>query len=134
MQTIEIRKGFKVGFDELIQSFTQLNSKDMDAFLKKLNQVTSQNSKISSSSEEDILLQQIKEIIPASVLRRFNQLQSKQNNLTITDKEQSEILVLTDFIEEKSAERLLLISALAKIRQVSVLELIKQLKLKDFHV
>jgi replicative DNA helicase len=134
MQTIEIRKGFKVGFDELIQSFTQLNSKDMDAFLKKLNQVTSQNSKISSSSEEDILLQQIKEIIPASVLRRFNQLQSKQNNLTITDKEQSEILVLTDFIEEKSAERLVLLSALAKIRQISVLELVQQIKLKDYHV
>ena len=134
MQTIEIRKGFKVGFDELIQSFTQLNSKEMDTFLKKLNQVKSQNSKISSSSEEDILLQQIKEIIPASVIRRFNQLQSKQNNLTITDKEQSEILVLTDFIEEKSAERLVLLAALAEIRQIPVLELAQQLKLKDYHV
>lgn len=126
METIEIRNGFKVGFDELIQSVTRLNSTELNTFLSRLSQATAQKETFEG---EKLLLKQIKESIPASVVRRFKELQSKQHNNSISEKEVSEILLLTDFMEEKSAERVLLLGALAKLRGLSITELAKQLKL-----
>ena len=37
------------------------------------------------------------------------------------------------FIEEKSAERIALLAALAEIRQISLPELVKQIPLRDYH-
>ena len=128
MQTIEIRKNFKIGFDELIQGIERLNAIERKSFLSKINQIEPP-----TVQREAELLLQIKEIIPASVVRRFKQLQNKMHNNTIKEKEQSEMLLLTDFIEEKSAERVGLLAALAQIRKITVLELIKDLKIKDFH-
>lgn len=128
MQTIEIRKNFKIGFDELIQGIERLNAIERKSFLNKINQIEPP-----IVQREAELLLQIKEIIPASVVRRFKQLQNKMHNNTIKEKEQSEMLLLTDFIEEKSAERVGLLAALAQIRKITVLELIKDLKIKDFH-
>ena len=130
METIEIRNGFKVGFDELIQSVTQLNALELKTFLSRLSQATEQQQ---HSQQEKMLLKQIKEIIPASVVRRFKQLQAKQHNNTITEKEASEILVITDFMEEKSAERVNLLAVLAKLRGVSITDLAKLLRLTTFH-
>ena len=130
METIEIRNGFKVGFDELIQSVTQLNALELKTFLSRLSQATEQQQ---HSQQEKMLLKQIKEIIPASVVRRFKQLQAKQHNNTITEKEASEILVITDFMEEKSAERVNLLAVLAKLQGISITVLAKQLRLTTFH-
>ena len=129
METIEIRNGFKIGFDELIQSVARLNSLELNNFLTRLSQATEQP----HSQQEKVLLKQIKEIIPASMVRRFKQLQSKQHNNTITEKESSEIVLLTDFMEEKSAERVFLLATLSKIKGVAITDLAKQLRLRTYH-
>jgi hypothetical protein len=82
-----------------------------------------------NKSEEVILLKKIKAMIPLSVVKRFKELQTKQQNNTISEKEYAEIIVITDFIEEKSAERVALLAELAKIRQVPLIELVKQIPL-----
>ena len=105
METIEIRNGFKVGFDELIQSVTRLNALELTTFLNRLNQAATQQQQ--HSEREKMLLKQIKEVIPASIVRRFKELQTKQHHNNISEKEAAEMLLLTDFIEEKSAERVL---------------------------
>ena len=128
METIEMKNGFKVGFDELIQSVARLNAFELNNFLNRLNQATAHQQ---STQEEKKLLKDIKEIVPASVVRRFKQLQTKQHNNTITEKEASEILLLTDFIEEKSAERVVLLSLLAKIQGIAITDLAKQLRLRQ---
>ena len=128
METVEIKNGFKVGFDELIQSLTRLNALELNTFLNRLHQATAQPS---SSQEEKMLLTQIKDIIPPSIVRRFKELQIKQHNNTITEKESSEIVLLTDFIEEKSAERVALLGRLAQIQGVAITDLAKQLRLKN---
>jgi hypothetical protein len=129
-ETIEIRKGFKIGFDELIERFSDLNTTELNTFLRKLNQATEQQQ---HSKQEEMLLTQIKEIIPASIVRRFKQLQAKQHDNTISEKETTEIILLTDFMEEKSAERVALLADLAKIRGVSITDLAKELRLKKYY-
>jgi hypothetical protein len=56
-------------------------------------------------------------------------LKKKQDAGTLTPKEQEETILLTDFMEEKSTERVFLIGLLAKKRNISVAELIKQFPL-----
>ena len=128
METVEIKNGFKVSFDELIQSVTRLNALELNTFLNRLHQATAQQS---PTQEEKMLLTQIKDIIPASIVRRFKELQAKQHNNTITEKESSEIVLLIDFIEEKSAERVALLGRLAQIQGIPVTDLARQLRLQN---
>ena len=128
METVEIKNGFKISFDELIQSVTRLNALELNIFLNRLHQATAQQS---PAQEEKMLLAQIKNSIPASIVRRFKELQTKQHNNTITEKESSEIVLLTDFIEEKSAERVALLGRLSQIQGVPVTDLARQLRLKN---
>jgi hypothetical protein len=133
MQTVEIKKGLQVRFDDLIQSISQLNTAELTSFFEQLNNVLGGQKQPSPFGEEAVLLKQIKAIIPASVIRRYKELQTKQHNNTISEKEQEEMILITDFIEEKSAERVVLLGALATIRQVPITDLVKQLQLKDYH-
>jgi hypothetical protein len=66
-------------------------------------------------------------------VRRFKVLQKKQHQYIITPQETAEMLFITDFIELKSAERVYLLDALAKLRQIPITELVQQLDLKNFH-
>ena len=133
MQTVEIKKGLQVGIDDLVQGISRLNTAELTTFFEHLNRVIGGQKSPSPLGEETVLLKQIKAIIPASVIRRFKELQTKRNNNTLSEKEQEEMLLITDFIEEKSAERVALLAALAKIRHVSLPDLVKQINLKDFH-
>jgi hypothetical protein len=118
---------------DLVQNVSKLNSADLTTFFEELNQAIIGQKSLLSSGEEVILLKQIKQIIPATIIRRFEILKKKQHNHTITQKEQAEILIITDFIEEKSAERVILLAKLANIRQISLPVLAKQLGLKSYH-
>jgi hypothetical protein len=133
MQTANINKGLQIGFDDLVQSVSRLNTSELTTFFERLNHTISGQKSLSSFGEEAILLKQIKTIIPASVIRRFKELQTKQCNHSISEKEQEEILAITDFIEDKSAERIVLLAALAKIRQMPLTDLVNQLQLKNYH-
>lgn len=133
MQTVEIKKGLQVGIDDLVQGISRLNTAELTTFFEQLNRVIGGQKSPSPLGQEAVLLKQIKAIIPASVIRRLKELQTKRKGNTLSEKEQEEMLLITDFIEEKSAERVVLLAALAKIRQVSLPDLMKQINLKNYH-
>jgi hypothetical protein len=131
MQTIGIKKGLNTGFDDLVHRVSRLNTAELTSFFEHLNLALGSERPSSPYDKEAILLKQIKAIIPASVVRHFKELQTKQHNNAISEKEIAEIRMITDFIEEKSAERVALLAQLAKIRQIPLTELAKQLQAKN---
>lgn len=133
MQTIDIKGNTQIGFNNLVKRVSRLNTTELTLFFQELNQTIKGQKSLTPISEETILLKQIKEIIPSSVIRRFKELQKKQHDNSISDKEQAEIIAITDFIEEKSAERVVLLGSLAALRQVPLLDLVQQLQLKNYH-
>ena len=133
MATIEIREGIKIGFDDLLNSVSNLDTETLNSLMDRLNQVLSSRQPNEKSEQEADLLKQIKEIIPTSVLRRYRQLYTKQQNDSITTREREEICMLTDYMEEKSAERVLLLALLADLRNVPLTDLAKQLRLQNFY-
>lgn len=122
-----------IKINDLVKNVSKLNTADLTTFFEQLNQVIVGQKSVLPLGEEAVLLKKIKEIIPTTIVVRFKELQKKQHNHTITQKEQAEILLITDFIEEKSAERVVLLAALAKIRQVPLPMLAKQMRLKSYH-
>ncbi len=117
----------------MLNSVSTLETQILHDLINRLNQILSSRQPNEKPNQEADLLKQIKEIIPASVLRRYRQLHIKQQNDTITAKEQEEICILTDYMEEKSAERVVLLALLADLRNVPLTDLAKQLRLQNFH-
>ncbi|MEY4938057.1 MAG: hypothetical protein RIS64_4416 [Bacteroidota bacterium] len=134
MQTIEVKKGLKIELDDLIMGLSRLDVQELTTFFEKLNQHISLGEQaLTRQRQEILLLKEIKAMIPASVVRRFKVLQKKQHFHPLSQLEQAEMFVLIDFLENKSAERVYLLSTLAKLRQIPITELVKQLNLKHFH-
>ncbi len=134
MQTIQIKKGVKIELEDLLSHLSEWDERALTEFFEKLNQrIAHPESTIARHKQEILLLTQIRSMIPRSVVRRFKALQKKQHQFTITASETAEMLFITDFIELKSAERVYLLGALAKLRQIPLPELVKQLDLKNFH-
>lgn len=65
--------------------------------------------------------------LPPKKQRRFNQLRRKLQNETISEREYEELLSLWQEVERRNVERLRALIELAKLRGVSVQELMRQL-------
>lgn len=133
MASIQIRSGIKIGFDELVIGMSQLPSHELTQLLELLQQTISGKQQLTPIEQEIVLLRQIRGMIPATKVRRLKALQKKQHEQTLSALEQEEILLISDFIEQKSAERITLLSQLAALRQITIRELVKQLNLKTFY-
>ncbi|MBN8682327.1 MAG: hypothetical protein J0L99_06730 [Chitinophagales bacterium] len=132
MQSIEIKKGVLVKTDELIESVSRLETSDLNTLLKRIQETLSIRSD-QLSIEESGLLSQIRTAIPASALRRFQQLHRKQHNQTISAKELEELRVLADFLETQSAQRVELLGRLASLKNITLSELRKQMRIQELY-
>lgn len=130
MQTIEINKGIKVGFEDIIKGVQQLDNQSLATFANEINRLVSKRNQTKPDLKEVELLKKIKIAIPASVKRRQKQLFTRMQEDIITTSEHDELVLLNNIIEEKTAERIGLIGELAALRDVSIQELNKQLALK----
>jgi hypothetical protein len=133
MQTIQIKQGLEIGLDELVLSMSRLHSTELVQFMEQLQQTILGKRQLTPLEQEIVLLQKIKAMIPGSVVRRLKALQKKRRTQSLSSYQQQEILMLSDFIENQSAERIYLVRELAQLRQIPVLELVKQLDLKTFY-
>ena len=73
------------------------------------------------------LIEQINEGFPPELWRRYNELVTKRRAETLTVDEQAELISLSDQIEEFNTRRLEFLADLARLRQISLAELMQQL-------
>lgn len=132
MQTVQIKKGVSIEFDDFVFGLSRLDSAALAQLFEQLQETILQIQPIPPVPEEIVLLKKIKAMIPRATVMRLKALQKKRRNQTMTPKELSEMLVITDFLEMKSAERIYLVGALAKLRNTSITEVANQLNLKKF--
>jgi hypothetical protein len=133
MQRIEIKKGMRVSTEEFLDSVSRLDPTSLNVLLERVQNAIYVQNQPTNSGRESQLLTDIRTIVPAAVVRRFRQLRLKQQNGTLVTKEQEEMQLLADILEEKSAERVLLLGELASLRKVTLQELRKQIRLQDFY-
>ena len=126
MQTIVIKNNIEVGINDLVQRLAQLDESELASFFASLNEKINDYPQVQRFSEETLLLHKIKNIVPASVVRQYKSLRKKAHQQTISEKEKQELLLVSDFIEEKTAEKINMLAELAKIRKVSFNEILQQ--------
>lgn len=81
--------------------------------------------KVENKREKE-LLKKINSVIPASIKRRQKQLYAARQQGTITPKEHEELILLNDKLEEKAAERILLMGELATLKGITIQQLVAQ--------
>ena len=76
------------------------------------------------------LLQQINEGLPPEMWRRYNELIAKRQAETLTPDEHATLIALSDQIEDLNVRRVESLAELARLRQTSLSELMRQLGIK----
>jgi len=120
MQTIEIKNGVQVGVDEIIKGIRQLDNQALATVAGEVTSLLSKRTAKTPSDREIEVLKNIKAAIPPAIRRRQKQLYAKLQLETLTPKEREELLLLNHLLEEKSAERIMLLGELAKLRGIPV--------------
>ena len=133
MQSIEIENGIRVEFDELLKGIRQLDDQSLATVAGEVTRLLSnRTAKVSANPEVD-LVKKIKTVIPPAIRRRQKQLYAKLQSEIITPKEHEELLLVNQLLEEKSAERIMLLGELAKLRGIPVQQLKTEFKTGNEH-
>lgn len=85
------------------------------------------------SPEETDLLQRINASLSALEWERYRALLAKRDAESLNDKEQAELISLSDQLEEANVRRMEAVSELARVRRVTVPELMATLGLTPAH-
>lgn len=133
MQTIEIKNGLHIGFEDLFKGVQQLDNQALAKFVGEVNRLVSSRLTAPSADREAMLLKKLKTVIPATVMRRQKQLYRLQQQDALSSKEREELLLLNQILEEKSAERILILGELASLKGIPIGQLTNLLKRKPAH-
>jgi hypothetical protein len=118
MTTIPIEA--QVSTDQLLHAVEQLPPHEFAALVDRLLVLRAQRQGPHLSQQETALLLQINQGLDPAVQRRFDDLVEKRRDARISAAELDELIGITDRFEQRDAERLAALDALASLRQVSL--------------
>jgi hypothetical protein len=130
MPKVHVTSQIEIDLDEVLQGLARLGTKELEQFVDKVVALQAQRRAPSLPEDETELLQQINSGLPADLRQRYDALNAKLHDDTITPQEHEELLVLIDRIELADAERMQHLIALARLRGVSVDTLMEQLGIR----
>lgn len=133
MVTIEIQPNTKVALDQILNGVANLETKDLETFLGQVAHLLAKRKAKNLSITETKLLLKINEQLPPLVWQRYDELQEKLQQETITDLEHSELLTIIEQMESHNVEWIQALSQLAQIRNTSLKELMKELGIRRPH-
>ena len=128
MPKVHVTSQIEIDLDEVLHGLAQLGTQELEQFIDKILALQAQRRAPSLPKDETELLQQINCGLPADIRQRYDALNTKLHDETITPEEHEELLRLIDRFElAADAERMQRLIALARLRSVSVDTLMEQL-------
>jgi hypothetical protein len=124
-----IQMKLEVSLPVLLNSVEQLSTPELENFVAAVLSIQAKRRAPSLPKEESILLQKINQGLPVATQQRFDDLNEKRRDETLTDEEHQELLALIEQIEESDVERVKYLGQLAQLRHISLPVLMKQLGL-----
>ncbi len=121
MTTIPIE--VQVSTEQLLRAVERLPPQELAAFVSQVLVVRAQREAPSLSQSETALLLQINQGLPIELQRRFDELVAKRQAEVITLDELRELVQITDQIEQRDVQRLAALDDLARLRRMSLSEL-----------
>jgi len=120
----------QIDLAEVLDSVAQLDIRELEQFAFQLNRVLAQRKAPSLPKRETELLQQINQGLPIPIRQRYEELNAKLHDETLTTEEHAEFLTLIDQMELADAERLKRLIELAQLRSISLDTLLDQLGIR----
>lgn len=130
MSKVKLNPQIELGVDEILDGIAQLHDSEFEPFAEKIMAQRARRRASSRSVEEVELLEKINRGVPADVWQRYELLNTKIHEETITEAERREFMEMVNQIEMADAERLHHLMALAQLRGSSVDELMDQLGIR----
>ena len=130
MPKVNVTSQIEIDLDEVLQGLARLGTTELEQFVEKVIALQAQRRAPSLPQNETELFQQINCGLPADIRQRYDALNAKLHDETITPQEHEELLTLIDRIELADAERMQRLVALARFRGVSVDTLMEQLGIR----
>jgi hypothetical protein len=134
MLKVQVTSQIEIDLDEVLKSVAQLEPNELEQVVNQLIAIQARRRAVSLSTTETDLLQQINQGLPPTIRPRYEELNAKLHEETITPAEHEELLQLSDQIEQADAERLQHLIALAQLRQVSIDTLMDQIGIRRLPV
>jgi hypothetical protein len=126
MATIEIASTKShTDFDDLLNRVEQFDKPALLHFADMVKGLVYKKNQ--QGTYESQLLRKIKNNIPPSIKRRQRQLYAQMQNNQISVPEKDELMVLNGLIEQKTAEKIMLMGELANLKGITLQELNHQL-------
>lgn len=120
----------QLSIEELLRAIGKLSQLELDQFMQRAMALRAQRQSPSLLRTEAELLQRINRALPREIQRRYDTLSEKRKAETLTPQEYEELLTLTNQVEAFEAQRVAYLGELAQLRQVSLSELLGQLKIR----
>ena len=133
MPKVQVTSHIEIDVDEVLEGVARLDNQELEQFVDRVIALRAQRNAVSLPKNEADLLEQINRGVPPDVRRRYDDLNDKLHDETITPAERQELLDLSDQIEIADAERMRRLTALAQLRNVSVDTLMAQLGIRRPH-
>jgi hypothetical protein len=125
MPTIHIEA--EVGQDDLLRAVEQLNSAEFDQFVSQVLTLRARRKAPGLLPSEAELLLRINQDLPEELRLRYEVLIGRRRDMSLTPDEQIELQQLTDQVENCEADRVRALADLARIRGVSLSQLMTDL-------
>jgi hypothetical protein len=113
--------------EKLIEAVEQLGPAELEAFTHSVMALRARRQAPSLSLSEAELLRRINEGAPPEMQRRYDELIAKRRAETLSPEEYEELLHMTEQMESIEVRRLECLAQLARLRQTSLPELMKEL-------
>ncbi|MCP2731197.1 STAS/SEC14 domain-containing protein [Limnofasciculus baicalensis] len=128
---LSIQVQAQVSSEQLLKAVENMPRGEFEEFIAHLLKLRAQRLATSVSKTESELLVKINQAITIALQNRFNELVTKRVALTLTQQEYTELLQLTDEIENIDAVRVGYLGELACLRHVSLTQLMADLGIKN---
>lgn len=113
--------------NNLLKAVGQLNKHEIEQFVSQVINLRAQRLVHRLSQAEAKFIVKINQGLPAEVRKRYDELIDKRRDESLNSEEYSELLRLTDQIENLEAQRMQYLSELARYRKVSLTELMENM-------
>ncbi|MBI1279037.1 MAG: STAS/SEC14 domain-containing protein [Anaerolineaceae bacterium] len=119
MSTIHIQ----TSVEQLLDSVAQLPPDELASLTEKIIALRASHAAPHVERDEAELLLQINRDMPSEIRHRYDELIHKRQAETLSDDEHAELIDLTQQFEQREAERVTALANLARLRQISLPDL-----------
>lgn len=117
----------KLSTEDLLNAINQLDKRNLESLLQKILVLVARRKAQNLQKNEAELLNKINQGFPPEIQQRYDSLIARRRSENLTDAEQTELLKLTDHVENLERQRIEYLVELAQLRQMTLNQLMQQL-------